>query len=1501
MAGPAWPQVLSRRIRRGPRPKARFGPPRGALWRAPAASAVVSDYWISDATATRTRTGVPALTAKMVRTAATTTSTVITSGATATLRTARVTSAYDTATGLLRYTDDQGDISKPVQEICTSTTYAPANATRNLIGLPYEVDQGACSTGNSGTSSGLGAPAGISRPTDVVSDVRTYYDTDAPTSWPPALPTSQSTPTVGESTLIAVASGYAGGAFTYQVKSAADYDAYGRTSDVWDALGNKTGTAYTTPGGQTTTVTLTNAKNQVTTSTVDAARGSVTETVDANSAKTDTTYDALGRATAVWLPGRDKASQSADYTYTYALSQTVPSSVTTKQLNEDTTYTASVQIYDGMLRPRQTQAQTPQGGRLLTDTYYDSRGLVWKSNHAYWDGSSGPNTSLVGTTDPQVTDQDLTTYDGLGRPVLTVAQYKGTVKEKTQTVYGGDRVTTIPLTGGTTSSTLTDARGRTVETDAYQTTPTVSGDQIIGGSPAATKFTYDAPDSHGQNSAITDPGLNQRTYIYNLLGQKLTQTDPDTGTTHLTYDADGRVLSTSDARGKTVSVSYDVLGRKTAQYDGPDSSSPKLADWTYDNPAVPHSVGRVTASSHYDADGNAYTEAVNGYNIHGDPNKTTTTIPANVTGLSGSYSYFYGYTPNLGLPLDTIYPAVGNLPSETVSYGYTSLGLMDSVGGLVTYANLATFDAFARVTQMTAGNTSNPVVFTNSYDEHTGALNNAHTSRAAAPQDIQDTTYTRNLAGDITKITDNRLGTPSDTQCFSHDGLGRMTDAWTATDGCAGAPTSSGSNPTVGGGDPSTTYWTSWTFDIDGNRKSQIQHGTSGISAATTTTYTYGKPGAPATQPDTLTSTQTTSPDGTTTGGSYVYDDAGNTTTRTTTPGTDTLVWNDEGHVASFKTTGQSAPTTYTYDAEGSQLLRHDPNGRTTLFLPDQEVVYDPSLPAGSSATATRYVSLPGGVTATRTGAANNAFSFTATNDQATGTTSIDDSTQTPTFRLLDPYGNPRGTQPTSWPGDKGFVGGTQDPTTGLTRLGVRDYDPTIGRFTSADPVLEATDPNQIGGYAYAGDSPITQSDPSGLYLSNKDGSSGTCSYAPGAGEYACPGSSDPGGDTIDETDLPNQESGGEDVNHDGRSTISPGVDIPTHWVKKDQFILAFRQHMSACDQDIYSCPVAGPGDEYGLAVVKMAVCSKIGGCPKNIASTEATFMAGLLTYGLGGSDANGSMGDMMGLRGTKKWATNAAKGGCLNSFPAATGVQLADGAKNIDHVRVGDQVIATDPTTGTTKPETVTAVIITKSDNDFTDLTIQTPTGKHTLTSTQHHPYWDTAHHQWKNAADLHPGDRLREPNGTTLTVTAVRNYHRHITTYNLTVDHLHTYYVLAGDTPVLVHNNDSNCGIRPHDKARGAAGVDEMTETFEKFYNKSDIYSESYGNGLDLWTPYGRREVDIAVRNPDGNFHLYEVKVNKSNYTRSQRRKDNWLAKTYGFETPVVRRTTVCPICNP
>jgi RHS repeat-associated protein len=81
--------------------------------------------------------------------------------------------------------------------------------------------------------------------------------------------------------------------------------------------------------------------------------------------------------------------------------------------------------------------------------------------------------------------------------------------------------------------------------------------------------------------------------------------------------------------------------------------------------------------------------------------------------------------------------------------------------------------------------------------------------------------------------------------------------------------------------------------------------------------------------------------------------------------------------------------------------------------------------------------------------------------------------------RRFLPYGEPYGAQPI-WMGSKGYVGGISD-TTGLTHLGAREYDPTLGRFISADPIVNITDTQQMNGYNYGNNNPVTWSDPEGL------------------------------------------------------------------------------------------------------------------------------------------------------------------------------------------------------------------------------------------------------------------------------------------------------------------------------------------------------------------------------------------------------------------------------------
>jgi len=60
-----------------------------------------------------------------------------------------------------------------------------------------------------------------------------------------------------------------------------------------------------------------------------------------------------------------------------------------------------------------------------------------------------------------------------------------------------------------------------------------------------------------------------------------------------------------------------------------------------------------------------------------------------------------------------------------------------------------------------------------------------------------------------------------------------------------------------------------------------------------------------------------------------------------------------------------------------------------------------------------------------------------------------------------------------------GFAGGLHDRDTGLVRLGYRDYDPDIGRWTAKDPIFFAGGDTDLYGYCLS--DPINSFDQLGL------------------------------------------------------------------------------------------------------------------------------------------------------------------------------------------------------------------------------------------------------------------------------------------------------------------------------------------------------------------------------------------------------------------------------------
>jgi RHS repeat-associated protein len=1005
-----------------PRENITFNGPGGAE-----VSGQINDPWASSATASRTINGTT-VHARFTNTA-TVRSRVVLDGGRGD-RVTRVTTSFDSL-GMPTQVEDFGEVGVSGDEHCVKNTYTPRNTSAWLVDRVHRTRSFAVSCAATSDPATLGED-------DVIADVRTWFDGSS----------YGIAPTRGLATRTEEISAWDAGTPSYVTVARATYDAHGREAEVQDALGRATSTSYTpATGGPATQTSVTNPLGHVTTTTLDPAFGSPIHTVDPNDKRTDLAYDPLGRLIAVWLPGRDKAAQTANLTYAYGVRNTNVSYVTSRRLNPLGNYVTSHTLYDGLLREVQTQDPSPAGGRLLTNKFYDNAGRAFEIYDTYF-AAGAPSTTLHVPIEPfDVPSQTRTLFDSAGRTVAEVFRPFHEERWRITTRYGGDHTDVTPQDGGTATSTVTNARGLMVELRQYQApTPT--------GSYQATTYEY---DRKGQLVDVTDAAGNQWSYVYDLRGRQTETRDPDAGVTRRTYDDADQLLEEIDGRNAAWLVyRYDALGRKTHMYRNHPFGTP-LALWTYDTVAK----GYVDRSVRF-VDAQPYTVKTTGYTDWYQPTGVEVTIPSAETGLGGTYATNYTYHLD-GSPDAVAWSATGDLPTEGLHYEYDDvLGLPTRLRATLgttslTYVTGTDYNALGEIEQLTLRTGGDADAVRLGYDREleTGRLTGSWVDLDTAPFVAADFRYDYDPAGNVTRIADVSPN-PDDTQCFTYDHLRRLTDAWTpGSEDCSATPTTNGLNGPA-------PYWLSWTYDQAGNRLSQTNHAGSGDK---TTTYTY--PSAGGTQPHTLTSTAVSG------GGSssWTYDAAGNTLSRPEgNGGQQTLTWDFEGRLASV--TGAEGTTSYIYDADGNRLITRDSDGKT-LYLPQQEVRWDADT---GTAVCTRFYHYHGQTIASRT---STGLTWLGTDHQGTAQVAIAEQDQQVQIRRQGPFGEPRGTV-SSWPNRKGFVGGDQDPS-GLTHLGAREYDPAIGRFISIDPIMDLTDPQQIHGYAYASNNPITYSDETGL------------------------------------------------------------------------------------------------------------------------------------------------------------------------------------------------------------------------------------------------------------------------------------------------------------------------------------------------------------------------------------------------------------------------------------
>jgi len=603
----------------------------------------------------------------------------------------------------------------------------------------------------------------------------------------------------------------------------------------------------------------------------------------------------------------------------------------------------------------------------------------------------------------------------------------------------------------------------------------------------ATQLAYDtnrnltqiqAPSSGGGNTAAStvlsgytggaqphptsarDPQGNTTSYGVDAASDvtDVTGAAPSSAHTHLTYNTDGTVASSTDANGNATGYGYTggnltsttppaPLGRTTISPDA-DSRPHVITDGkgqavtnTYDR------LDRITRVAYADGTALAYT-------YDGDDNVTARTdrdggqTTITYDGLSRPTAQSFR-----GTAQTFVYDNANDLtsltdPGGTVGYGYDSAGDPTSVtepGGNCSGYTL---------TALPAAN-SGCTLF--GYD------NAAHRTQTATPGGVlQSTTY--DGAGRQTEVKATNAGGTLSDLAYSYTKPGTTTDTnlrQSTTDKVTGRTTTYGYDElnrlTHAGAvqtSPTSGADYDYAYDKNGNRTSST------VTGGTNPGYTYN---AANELTSTGATTSTYDPDGnltaTSAGFTAGYDTA-NTTTHATNP-----------------TGGADAALTY---ADAGQALRL--SAGTATFT--QHVLGLAS--TTNSGTLTSYTRDPQGtLIAARSG--NTPGQTTNTyylRDSHGSTIGLTDGTGTRTASYLyDPYGQTTSTGGTAAAANPfRYAGGYQDPN-GLYHFGQRYYDPSLGRWTQRDSLSHIGDLQQGNRYAYTGDDPVNNNDPSGKDL----------------------------------------------------------------------------------------------------------------------------------------------------------------------------------------------------------------------------------------------------------------------------------------------------------------------------------------------------------------------------------------------------------------------------------
>lgn len=1095
------------------------------------------------------------------------------------------------------------------------------------------------------------------------------------------------------------------------------------------------------------------------------------ETVtDTNGQQSRTLYDQLGRVDTVTGP-YETGSNHPTVDVEYHPEAAVPYAVTRNvDRNPDGTFRTNsldtIVFSDGLGRILQTKKDATIAGAeamiVSGRVEYDHAGRAVARYYPTSEAKGALNTRFSTRADP--TAPTRTGYDVLDRA--------------TRTVLPDGAATSVSYGFGTDRAGVT--RAETAVTDARQATTRTYTDvrlqptsvQQPGG--AWTSYGYDAL---GQPTSVTDDHNNVTTSTYDNFGRRTSLTTPDGGRTQHAYDLAGNLVRTATAtlaaRNKAIKYEYEFTRLTAIRY--PDSAEADVG-YTYGAPgAANNAAGRVTKVD--DAAGTV----TRGYGPLGELTTETRTVSAGVD-KDLSYTTRYQYDTWNRVQRMT-YP-----DGEVLTYHYNHGGLVDGATGVKNntsypYLTRLDYDAFEQRTLLETGN---GVRTSYTYDTEDRRLASLQAAKADGTT-FQNAGYAYDPSGNITSVVTSAPAVDglggAGTQTFAYDQLNRLT-------------TSTGSYQAPAGG--TDHYELALTYDSLGDvtTKNQTHDLIAADATATPQTdtsyrYAYAYQGSQPHAPSTVGPF------------TYRYDANGNMVSRSG-PGKQKLEldWNDADQlVCSSASGGRTAeePSTvdpvaleggdshecdvsYVYDDQNQRVVKHDEDDNVAVYPNPAYTQRNKSAFKHVFIGETRLVSKL--VQSSGAGEAAGEYFFSTDHLGSTAYGTDAGGKVVEHARYLPSGESWAQERSTALPSPYGFNGKELDPETGLYYYGDRYYDPRTTLWQSADPQMGTyLDGGPAGGvgnpvtlatYTYAANNPVRLTDPDGRWVNIAAGAAigavisagmeGINQYS--AGEFSA-------------RKLLGAAAGGAVSGAIGGATLGAGL-------------------------------LVEGGVAVGAGVAEGVVTRAVSGEPTTAGAVVADAAGAVVGQGVlkAGEGAVKAVGRYFG-KGATAAAGEAAehapapagRASSCHSFAAGTRVLRGDGTEvAIEELEPGDTVVATDPLTG---ESTVRTIVVThlNTDSDQADVTVVDGDGTvSVLRTTQHHPFWAGSRGAWVQAADLRPGELLRSADGTRVTVREVLSYTTVREMYDLTVDTVHSYYVVTGDEAVLVHNINTPTGCGPN-----------------------------------------------------------------------------------------------------